>query len=139
MAIEELPLVTEAPQPYESSTSGTNRSRPGLARRFVANVLPPLALGAILIGLWYFISFGILDSRRQFLGRMLTVAARIFIDASYEGDLMAKAGVTYHVGREGNEVYRETLNGVHSNAAGFRRWLETRGTHDHSHGHAHPH
>ena len=33
----------------------------------------------------------------------------------------------------------ETLNGVHSNAAGFRRWLETRGTHDHSHGHPHPH
>ena len=33
----------------------------------------------------------------------------------------------------------ETLNGVHSNAAGFRRWLETRGTHDHSHGHTHPH
>ncbi len=33
----------------------------------------------------------------------------------------------------------ETLNGVHSNAAGFRRWLETRGTHDHAHGHTHPH
>jgi glyoxylase-like metal-dependent hydrolase (beta-lactamase superfamily II) len=33
----------------------------------------------------------------------------------------------------------ETLNGVHSNAAGFRRWLETRGRHDHAHGHPHPH
>jgi len=31
----------------------------------------------------------------------------------------------------------ETLNGVHSNAAGFRRWLETR--HDHGHPHTHPH
>ena len=34
----------------------------------------------------------------------------------------------------------ETLNGIHSNAAGFRRWLETRGNgqpHDHSHPHAH--
>ena len=31
----------------------------------------------------------------------------------------------------------ETLNGVHSNAAGFRRWLETK--HDHSHPHTHPH
>ena len=29
----------------------------------------------------------------------------------------------------------ETLNGIHSNAAGFRRWLDTRG----GHGHAHPH
>jgi len=35
-----------------------------------------------------------------------------FIDATYEGDLMAKAGVSYSVGREGNEVYGETLNGV---------------------------
>jgi hypothetical protein len=32
----------------------------------------------------------------------------------------------------------ETLNGIHSNAAGFRRWLEQR-THGHSHDHPHPH
>ena len=37
---------------------------------------------------------------------------KIFIDASYEGDLMAAAGVTYTVGREGNDQYKETLNGV---------------------------
>lgn len=36
----------------------------------------------------------------------------VFIDASYEGDLMAKAGVSYHVGRESNAVYNETLNGI---------------------------
>lgn len=36
----------------------------------------------------------------------------VFIDATYEGDLMASAGVSYHVGREGNEKYDETLNGV---------------------------
>ncbi|MFA6560887.1 MAG: FAD-dependent oxidoreductase [Verrucomicrobiia bacterium] len=39
-------------------------------------------------------------------------AGRMFIDASYEGDLMAKAGVSYHVGREANATYGETLNGV---------------------------
>ncbi len=39
-------------------------------------------------------------------------AARVFIDATYEGDLMAKAGVDYTVGREGNTRYGETLNGV---------------------------
>lgn len=39
-------------------------------------------------------------------------AAKIFIDATYEGDLMAKAGVTYHVGREANAEYDETLDGV---------------------------
>lgn len=37
---------------------------------------------------------------------------KMFIDATYEGDLMAKAGVSYHVGREANRTYGETLNGV---------------------------
>lgn len=40
------------------------------------------------------------------------LTAKIWIDASYEGDLLAKAGVKYHVGREANSVYGETLNGV---------------------------
>tara|TARA_R110000868_G_scaffold111932_2_gene301838 strand:- start:1505 stop:3163 length:1659 start_codon:yes stop_codon:yes gene_type:complete len=38
--------------------------------------------------------------------------AKIFIDATYEGDLMAAAGVNYHVGREANSVYNEQWNGV---------------------------
>lgn len=38
--------------------------------------------------------------------------ARMFIDATYEGDLMAAAGVSYHVGREANSVYDEEWNGV---------------------------
>ncbi|MGQ1784593.1 MULTISPECIES: FAD-dependent oxidoreductase [unclassified Saccharicrinis] len=38
--------------------------------------------------------------------------AEIFLDATYEGDLMAAAGVSYHVGREANSVYNETWNGV---------------------------
>jgi len=42
----------------------------------------------------------------------LTVTARMFMDATYEGDLMAKAGVRYTVGREANSVYGETINGV---------------------------
>jgi lysophospholipase L1-like esterase len=41
-----------------------------------------------------------------------TFAGHIFIDATYEGDLMAKAGVSYTIGREANSVYGETLNGV---------------------------
>ena len=41
----------------------------------------------------------------------LTVEARGFIDATYEGDLMAKAGVTYTTGRESNGAYGETCNG----------------------------
>ena len=40
-----------------------------------------------------------------------TFRGKVFIDASYEGDLMAKAGVSYHVGREANSEFDETLNG----------------------------
>jgi hypothetical protein len=40
------------------------------------------------------------------------VKAKMFIDCSYEGDLMAKSGVSYTVGREPNEWYGETYNGV---------------------------
>lgn len=37
---------------------------------------------------------------------------KVFIDATYEGDLMAAAKVNYHVGREGRNVYGEEWNGV---------------------------
>jgi hypothetical protein len=40
------------------------------------------------------------------------VKAKMFIDCSYEGDLMAKSGVSYTVGREANDLYKETFNGV---------------------------
>jgi hypothetical protein len=37
---------------------------------------------------------------------------RMFIDATYEGDLMAAAGVEYHVGRESKQTYNEQWNGI---------------------------
>ena len=46
-----------------------------------------------------------MESGRVFRGRM-------FIDATYEGDLMAAAGVSYFVGRESNRQYNETINGI---------------------------
>lgn len=46
-----------------------------------------------------------MESGQSYRGKM-------FIDATYEGDLMAKAGVSYHVGREANRTYGETLNGI---------------------------
>lgn len=51
-----------------------------------------------------------MESGRQFL-------AAIFLDATYEGDLLAGAGVSYVVGREGNDRYGETLNGVQTKQA----------------------
>jgi hypothetical protein len=41
-----------------------------------------------------------------------TFAGKMFVDATYEGDLMAAAGVEYHVGREAGSVYGEEWNGV---------------------------
>lgn len=41
-----------------------------------------------------------------------TFRAKVFIDATYEGDLMAAAGVSYIVGREPNSLYNETINGM---------------------------
>jgi hypothetical protein len=41
-----------------------------------------------------------------------TYAGRMFIDATYEGDLMAAAGVSYHVGRESSAAYGEQWNGI---------------------------
>ncbi|MBU0617039.1 MAG: FAD-dependent oxidoreductase [Planctomycetes bacterium] len=59
----------------------------------------------------------IMESGRTFRGRM-------FIDATYEGDLMAKAGVSYHVGREANAVYDETLNGVQTRHATHHQFIK---------------
>jgi hypothetical protein len=51
-----------------------------------------------------------MESGAVFTGRM-------FIDATYEGDLLAAAGVDYAVGREANAAYGETLNGVQTKNA----------------------
>lgn len=43
----------------------------------------------------------------------IEVSAKMFIDCTYEGDLMAAAKVSYTVGREDNALYNETYNGAH--------------------------
>jgi FAD dependent oxidoreductase len=59
----------------------------------------------------------VMESGRAFEGKM-------FIDATYEGDLMAKAGVDYHVGREANNVYGETINGVQTKGAKSHQFVK---------------
>ena len=51
-----------------------------------------------------------LISIRMLSGR--TYTGKMFVDATYEGDLMAAAGVDYHVGRESVATYGESWNGV---------------------------
>jgi hypothetical protein len=50
------------------------------------------------------VSFETIDGRR--------FPGAVFIDASYEGDLMAEAKVSFTTGRESNATYGETLNGI---------------------------
>jgi hypothetical protein len=57
------------------------------------------------------------DSQNPDKAPIQLISARMFIDCSYEGDLMAQSGVSYSVGRESNIVYGETNNGA---------WLSTR-------------
>jgi hypothetical protein len=57
-----------------------------------------------------------MESGRTFGGRM-------FIDATYEGDLMAAAHVSYTIGREANSLYGETLNGVETRHAKYHQFV----------------
>jgi len=58
-----------------------------------------------------------MESGRSFPGR-------VFIDCTYEGDLMALAGVTYTIGRESNDTYGETLNGVQTAQATHHQFIK---------------
>jgi hypothetical protein len=53
-----------------------------------------------------------------------TYTGKMFIDATYEGDLMAAAGVRYHVGREANSVYDETINGIQTTHAFSHQFIK---------------
>jgi len=46
-----------------------------------------------------------------------TIKGNMFIDATYEGDLMALSGVGFAVGREANSIYGESYNGVQTKNA----------------------
>ncbi len=52
-----------------------------------------------------------------------TYEAKVFIDATYEGDLMAAAGVSYTIGREANSKYGESWNGIQVGVLHHRHWF----------------
>jgi len=52
-----------------------------------------------------------------------TYRGKMFIDATYEGDLMAAAGLSYHVGREAAGAYGEQWNGVQVGVLHHRHWF----------------
>ena len=49
---------------------------------------------------------------------------KMFVDATYEGDLMATTGVSYHVGREATSVYDEEWNGVQTGVLHHKHFFE---------------
>jgi hypothetical protein len=53
---------------------------------------------------------GKIVSIRTLTGKIFS--GKVFIDATYEGDLMASSGVKYHTGREASTLYNEEWNGV---------------------------
>lgn len=66
-------------------------------------------------------------------GRILSIttldgtryAGKMFLDATYEGDLMAAAGVDYAVGREANALYGETWNGNQVTILHHGHWFKS--------------
>lgn len=50
-------------------------------------------------------------------GSAETITGKVFIDASYEGDLMAAVGVPYRVGRESRKEYGESVAGINRGPA----------------------
>jgi len=53
-----------------------------------------------------------------------TFAGKMFLDATYEGDLMAAAGLDYIVGREANSLHGETLSGVQTGRAIHHQFVD---------------
>ncbi|MBD3274874.1 MAG: FAD-dependent oxidoreductase [Candidatus Marinimicrobia bacterium] len=69
------------------------------------------------------------DAANGRITRMTTLSGKtyhgtMFIDATYEGDLMAAAGVSYHVGREATSVYDEDWNGVQTGVFHHAHYFE---------------
>jgi hypothetical protein len=52
-----------------------------------------------------------------------TFKGKMFLDATYEGDLMATSGVSYHVGRESMDTYKEKYNGVQTGVLHHQHWF----------------
>jgi len=65
---------------------------------------------------------GRIVSLRTLSGKLFK--GKIYVDATYEGDLMASAGVQYTIGREDNSLYNETWNGVQTSVYHHGHWFK---------------
>jgi hypothetical protein len=67
---------------------------------------------------------GKIESFKTLSGKIFS--GKMFIDATYEGDLMAEAGVSYHVGRESTAQYNEQWNGVQTGVLHHGHWFKSK-------------
>ncbi|MBK6284447.1 MAG: FAD-dependent oxidoreductase [Draconibacterium sp.] len=67
---------------------------------------------------------GKIESFKTISGKIFS--GKMFIDATYEGDLMAEAGVSYHVGRESTTQYNEQWNGVQTGVLHHGHWFKSK-------------
>ena len=67
---------------------------------------------------------GKIESFKTLSGKIFS--GKMFIDATYEGDLMAEAGVSYHVGRESTTQYNEQWNGVQTGVLHHGHWFKSK-------------
>lgn len=88
------------------------RFEPSVAARVFSDLMREEKIEPILYQFLSSVSVNAGAIRSIRLESGLEVQASFFIDASYEGDLMAQAGVPYAVGRESNAQYGELVNGV---------------------------
>ncbi|MEQ1828668.1 MAG: FAD-dependent oxidoreductase [Pirellula sp.] len=110
----------ERPEEYKSHRHDPNADvmfhfEPSVAEKILVSMLKSAGV-KVLLQQRLDLKSGVIKSESRIrqirMETGLSLAAPMFIDATYEGDLMAKAGVSYHVGRESNAVYAETMNGV---------------------------
>jgi NitT/TauT family transport system permease protein len=90
--------VTESPNP----SRGDRRQQPSWLRHALTRALPPVVMGGIVIGVWYFISYGMLSERRRFLLRpphqVLQVA---FLDWDTMSDILLALWATTKIAMMG--------------------------------------
>ncbi len=91
---------------------------PSVAERVLRRMLSEAGPGKVqlVVNRRLDLSTGVKKVKRRISSiRMVTgesFSGKIFLDCSYEGDLMAKAGVRYHCGRESRDTYNESLAGI---------------------------
>ena len=116
-----------SPKPKDNGEDTQWTFEPGVATKIYAAMIGEAGIQVVL-GERLDLKAGVKKEGQRITEIVMESGARftgpMFIDATYEGDLMAKAGVSYHVGREANAVYNETLNGVQTARATKHQFIK---------------